>query len=215
MQRHGSSWNGPGATTAKPCGGWRSWRGCPRTPPSSSPSSSSSNRGICRWNRPWRKPAPPDPRWCGRRRGVTLAETQVEQARAPYAAPVERVRAEIQLERARVQYEQALTAVSAQVRREWLALKDAEHEVGAARRREELARSRAEINRARYDAGTLPLLELLQSEAAYAQARLDAAGAVWDYNLAKARFLRTLGRPELPPLPPEIAEYIDGWDENR
>lgn len=149
------------------------------------------------------------------RRGVTLAETQVEQARAPYAAPVERVRAEIQLERARVQYEQALTAVSAQVRREWLALKDAEHEVGAARRREELARSRAEINRARYDAGTLPLLELLQSEAAYAQARLDAAGAVWDYNLAKARFLRTLGRPELPPLPPEIAEYIDGWDENR
>jgi len=42
---------------------------------------------------------------------------------------------------------------------------------------------------------------------------LDAAQAVWDYNLAKARFLRTLGRPELPPLPDPIREYIDSWEE--
>ena len=147
------------------------------------------------------------------RRAVEQARRQLEQARAPYAAPVERVQAEIQLERAQVQYEQAAADVAAQVRREWFALKDAEHQVATARRREELARSRAKINRSRYDAGLLALMELLQSEASYAQARLDAAGAVWDYNLAKARFLRTLGRPELPPLPPSVAEYIAGWDE--
>lgn len=147
------------------------------------------------------------------RRAVSQAEAQLEQANAPYAAPVERVRAEMQLERALVQYEQALASAAAQVRQEWFALKDAEHDVEAKRRGEELARSRAEISRARYDAGALPLLDLLQSEATYAQARLDAAGAVWDYNLTKARFLRTLGRSQLPPLPPTVAEYIDSWDE--
>ena len=147
------------------------------------------------------------------RRVVEQAENQLAQANAPYAAPIERVRAELQLERALVQYEQAAANVASQVRQEWFALKDAERDVDTARRREELALSRAEINRARYEAGAVALLDLLQSEAAYAQARLDAAGAVWDYNLAKARFLRTLGRSELPPLPQSVAEYIDSWDE--
>jgi len=148
-------------------------------------------------------------------RAVARAESALAQASSPHAAPVERVRAELQLERARVQYEQAVAAVTAQVRQEWFALMDAQRNVETTRRQEELALGRAEIARVRYEAGTISLLELLQAESAYAQARLNAAAAVWDYNLAKARFLRTLGRTELPPLPESIAAYIAGWDEAR
>ncbi len=57
------------------------------------------------------------------RRVVEQAENQLAQANAPYAAPIERVRAELQLERALVQYEQAAANVASQVRQEWFALK--------------------------------------------------------------------------------------------
>lgn len=151
---------------------------------------------------------------------VTRAQRAVEQARQQlhnadtlYAAPVDVLRAEYNLKRAEIQHEQARAQVAQQVRHEWHQLQDAERRVQLARRQEELAQSRSEISRARYEAGLISLLELLRDEAAYAQARLDAAGAVWDYNLAKARFLRTLGRPELPPLPEPIREFIDSWEE--
>lgn len=149
------------------------------------------------------------------RRTLARAESALAQASSPYAAPVERVRAELQLERARVQYEQAVATVSAQVRQEWFSLVDAQRNVATTRRQEELALGRAEIARVRYEAGAIALLDWLQAESSYAQARLNAAAAVWDYNLAKARFLRTLGRTELPPLPDSIAEYIASWDEGR
>jgi len=146
-------------------------------------------------------------------RAVEQAREQVAQAQSPYAAPVELQRAQFNLERAHLQLEQARAQVRQQVRQEWFQLLDAEQQVAVTRRQEELARTRVEISRARYEAGFIALLELLRHEAEYAQARLDAAGAVWDYNLAKARFLRTLGRSELPPLPPAIADYLDSWEE--
>lgn len=146
-------------------------------------------------------------------RAVEQARRDVAHADTPYAAPVELVRARLNLERAEIQYEQARTQVIQQVRQEWYGLQDAQRKVEMSRRQEELTRTRAEISRARYEAGLISLLDLLKDEASYAQARLDAAGAVWDYNLAKARFLRTLGRPELPPLPEEIAAYMAGWED--
>ncbi|HEY8416809.1 MAG TPA: TolC family protein [Limnochordales bacterium] len=146
-------------------------------------------------------------------RAVEQAREQVAQADNPYAAPVELRRAQFNLERAEIQLEQARTQVRQQVRQEWFQLLDAEQQVAMTGRQEELARTRVEISRARYEAGLISLLELLRHEAEYAQARLNAAGAVWDYNLAKARFLRTLGRSELPPLPFAIEEYINSWEE--
>lgn len=146
-------------------------------------------------------------------RAIEKARLQVAHADTPYTAPVELEKARLNLRRAEVQHEQARLQVMTQVRTEWAQLMDAERQVEMTRRKEELARSRAEISRARYDAGLISLLDLLRDEAEYAQARLNAAGAVWDYNLRQARFLRTLGRPELPPLPEPIADYMAGWEE--
>lgn len=115
------------------------------------------------------------------------------------------------LARAEIQLEQTNSQIAAQVRTEWFALMDLQRNVGVADRQEQLALTRVEISRTQHDAGTIALLELLGHEEAYAKARQDAVAAIWNYNLARARFLRTLGRTELPPLPAPIAEYMESW----
>lgn len=146
------------------------------------------------------------------KRDVEQARLQVQQADTPYVAPVELHQAEMGLRRAEIRLEQAINQIETQVRTEWFALLDLRRNVDVAARQEQLALTRVEISRTRYDAGTIALLELLGHEEAYAQGRQDAVSAVWDYNLARARFLRTLGRSELPPLPETIAQYMESWD---
>lgn len=145
-------------------------------------------------------------------RDVEQARTQVQQADTPYAAPIELRRAEMALQRAEIQLNQSLNQISAQVRAEWHSLADLQRNVDVAARRDDLALTRVQISRTRYDAGTIALLQLLQDEEAYAKARQDAVAAIWSYNLARARFLRTLGRTELPPLPAPIADYMETWN---
>lgn len=146
-------------------------------------------------------------------RAVQQARSKIEQAEATFAAPVDRRRAEMEWMRAEIRLDQALQDVEMEVRTAWHGLADLERGADTAARREELALGRVEISRARYAAGTVSMLQLLQDEEAYAKARQDAAAAVWNYNLARARFLRTLGRPELPPLPEAVATYIESWQQ--
>ncbi len=154
-----------------------------------------------------------------RRSEIQKAERALEQARAQvahadnvYTAPVALRQAQMAERRAEIQLEQARLQVIDAIRTEWYSLQDAEYNVPAAQQKEEIAQARLAITQAKFDAGMVSLLDLLRDQASAAQAKLDAAAAVWDYNLAKARFLRSLGRPELPTLPAEIADYMAGWD---
>lgn len=147
-------------------------------------------------------------------RNVAQARVQVEQADTPYAAPIELRRGEIALQRAEIQLEQTVEQIAAEVRAEWHGLTDLQQAVETAARREELALGKVQISRTRYEAGTIALLELLRDEEAYATARQDAVAAIWNYNSGKARFLRTLGRTELPPLPAVIADYMGSWQRD-
>lgn len=144
-------------------------------------------------------------------RAVGQADTAVRQAAAPYAAPVELDRAEMNLARAKIQLEETIRQIEDEVRNEWFALVDLSRNVEVTARKERLAHNKVEISRTRYEGGAIALLQLLQDEETYARARQDAVGAMWDYNLARARFWRTLGRSQLPPLPPAVADYIESW----
>lgn len=144
-------------------------------------------------------------------RGLEAAERNLELAQSTFAPPVELTRAEIARKRAEIRLLQAIAAVRADVRQSYHELTSAATDVALKERSLDLALRRLEIARARYDAGTIPLLDLVGAEAAHMQAGLDATGAVWDYNLAAARFLRKIGRIQLPPLPPSIEEFMSGW----
>lgn len=145
-------------------------------------------------------------------RNLAQARLRVAQADNAYTAPVVLRQAQMAARRAEIQLEQARLQVIDSVRQGWWALKDAEKNVEAARKREAIAAEALAISQVRFDAGMISLIDLLRDQAAALQAKLDATAAVWDYNLAKARFLRALGRPELPPLPDAVAAYIESWN---
>lgn len=145
-------------------------------------------------------------------RNLEQAMLRVAQSDNAYTAPVALRQAQMAARRAEIQLAETQVQVTDSIRQEWHGLKDAEYNVGAARRREQLALDNLAITQARFDAGMISLIDLLRDQASALEAQLGAAGAVWDYNLAKARFLRSLGRQELPPLPQKIADYISTWD---
>lgn len=144
-----------------------------------------------------------------------LAQRKIDLAQAdnPYTAPVTLRKAEMEVRRAEIALEEAKVTAIDQIRQQWYALKDQEYNVISTRQREQLALDSLAICEARFDAGMMSLIDLLRDQASALEAQLNATATVWDYNLAKARFLRAIGRTELPPLPREIADFIASWDE--
>lgn len=147
------------------------------------------------------------------RRSVESAQRRLELAEATYAPPVEMMRLEMELERAKIGLARAEATVVRDIRQSYRALINAATRVALSERAEELAQRQLEITQVRYDAGLIPLSELVAAERGAAQAALDVAGAVWDYNSARIAFLKKIGRIELPPLPGEIEEFMSQWGD--
>lgn len=145
-------------------------------------------------------------------RAVRSAEEQVKAADDPHTPPVELTRARLALDRARLQLELQQAAIREDVRQHALALWSAQQKVEAAQRARDLAASRLAIAQARYDAGRISLLELLKAQADDASARLDAVGAVWEHEAARARWLRATGDAPLPTIPEAVATLLKRWD---
>ena len=128
------------------------------------------------------------------RRSVESAQRRLELAEATYAPPVEIMRLEMELERAQIGLARAEATVIRDIRQSYRALINAATNVSLSERAEELAKRQLEITQVRYDAGLIPLSELVAAERAASQAALDVAGAVWDYNSARIAFLKKIGR---------------------
>lgn len=146
---------------------------------------------------------------------VRFAREQVQASDNPYTPPVELQRAKLALRRAELQLQQTREQVAAEVRSQWLQLAAARQRVEATRRARELAASRLAIARVRYEAGQIALLDLLKAQADDASARLEAVAALWDYNLQKARWLRTIARAPVPEWPAELEQWIATWQDGR
>lgn len=146
-------------------------------------------------------------------RQLEAAERDLELLRVTSASPAELTRAEASLKRAEIALAQAVARVEDDVRSGYSALRRAEENVSFTERERRLAEQRLAIALMRHEAGLISLADLVSAETAWMQANLSAAGAVWDYALEKARFLRRIGRMELPPLPVEIEEFIASWKD--
>lgn len=146
---------------------------------------------------------------------VRMAQELVQASDNPYTPPVELRRAILALRRAELQLQQTREKVAAEVRSQWVRLAAARQKVEATQRARELAASRLAIFQARYEAGQIAFLDLLEAQADDASAQLEAVGAVWDYNLQKARWLRTIARAPLPELPAELEKWVATWQGDR
>lgn len=124
---------------------------------------------------------------------LRAAERRLELARLSDFPAVDVRRAEMEVERAAIRLAEAEAAIRREVRLAYDALLAAAHNVSLEEQALALALQRLDIARTRHDAGTLPLVELFAEEGRAMEARLNAASALWDYNLKKARFLRLTG----------------------
>lgn len=146
-------------------------------------------------------------------RALEAAEEKLSLAKSTFAPPAELRRNELEIERARINLQKAEASVSKDVKASFDLLMSAATKVELNERALQLAERRLEIAKARYDAGIIPLVDLVAAETEAQRARLDAAAAIWDYNLEEARFLRKIGRTQLPPLPEAIEVFIAGWTD--
>jgi len=121
------------------------------------------------------------------------AERRLESERLSGSPPVALLRAEIEVERAGIRLAEAQARARQEVRQSYDALKTAAGEVSLKEKALSLELLRLEVARARYAAGTIALSELHAAETRAVEARVDAAMALWEYNLQKARFLRLTG----------------------
>lgn len=127
------------------------------------------------------------------RAALQAAERRLELARLSGAAPVAIRRAEIDVERARIRLADTEARIRQDVRQGYDALVSAAREVALKEEALALAERRLEIAKTRYDAGAASLIDLSAAESRAMEARLDAASALWEYNLRHARFLRLIG----------------------
>ena len=123
---------------------------------------------------------------------LEAAERRLELARLSDSPPVEIRRAEIEVERAKIRLDETVARIRQEVRQSYAALMGTTRDVTLKEKALSLRLKRLEIARTRYDAGATSLVDLFAAENRAMEARLDAASALWDYNLKKSRFLRLI-----------------------
>ena len=126
------------------------------------------------------------------RLALQSAQQRLELARLSDAPPVEIRRAEIEVQQAAIRLEEAEARIRQALRDSRDALLAAASERTLREKELALALQRFEVANARYKAGDLSLMDLFAAEDRVMEARLDAATALWDYNVKKARFLRLI-----------------------
>lgn len=126
-------------------------------------------------------------------RNVRAAQADLKAADNDYTPRQETEKARLALQKAQLQEISARQKAENEVRQAFLQLHQAAHKVAQTQRALVRAQSAEKIERARQESGMGSLLDVLAAEGALAQAQLDAAGAVWDYNLARAQFWQALG----------------------
>lgn len=102
--------------------------------------------------------------------------------------------AEIAAREAAAKLAEETAKIEVEVRTAYLDMLDAESKVDVSRRSAELAGKNLELAEARYRAGAGTSYDVLNAQVTLAEAEVQAVKALYDYELAKARFELSLGR---------------------
>lgn len=124
---------------------------------------------------------------------VATAKQSVLLADNEYTPRVELERAEIQLSQAELALAQAYQQVRGEVLEAVMRLEEAGIRSELAASRLELAASNLTLAELRYHNGLNTLLDVLEAEAELAEAEVEAVTAAYDYNVARAQYLSSIG----------------------
>lgn len=110
-----------------------------------------------------------------------------------YTPPLEREKAKINVALAEVELADTKESVILEVRQRFSELLAAQENVPIAEKNVTVARETLNIQRARFEAGVITLLDLLDAQSSLYEAESNYLQAIFAYNIARAKFFNALG----------------------
>lgn len=126
---------------------------------------------------------------------VELRRKQVEVYDNPYTPQITLQRARLALEQAQVQLAEQTIDIVLEVRQNYQSLREAEARVPIQRNNLNRALESLRISEARYEAGVITFIDLIDAQRNAFQAETQLIQAIFDYNTALARFFQSAGYP--------------------
>lgn len=127
--------------------------------------------------------------------GVDAAAKQVELFENDYTPELALNIAKIALQKAENGLEQIRRGIQLEIRQAYLALEDAARRIPAHAKSVEEAEENLRVATSMYEVDMAPLVQVMGAQAALSSARTDYVHAIFDYNLARARYDRAVARP--------------------
>ncbi|HHV61658.1 MAG TPA: TolC family protein [Firmicutes bacterium] len=127
------------------------------------------------------------------RDAVELARKEVEVNNNDFTPPLVLAKSKIGLSRAEAELEDARANVLLEIKQDYEAMKDAERRIALQEKAFAQAQESLRIAKARYDAGVITSMDLFDAQRALYQADTARLQAVFDYNVALAKFYKSLG----------------------
>lgn len=126
--------------------------------------------------------------------GIDAAAKQVELSRNDYTPIFVLKMAENALAQAQNQLIQLKQGIELEIRQAYLNLIDAEKRIEAYATSAEEAEENLRVARRLYEVNMAPFVQIMGAQVALAQAKSDHVHAIFDYNLARARYDRAVAR---------------------
>ncbi|HHV61268.1 MAG TPA: TolC family protein [Firmicutes bacterium] len=124
---------------------------------------------------------------------VALKKKEVEVYNNDFTPPLVLEKSQIGLDAAQEELEDTKANIILEVRQNFENLKDAERQVPLQEKALAKVKESLRIAKARYDAGVITAMELADAQRAVYQAETDYLQAMFDYNVARAKFYKSLG----------------------
>ncbi|MBC7189776.1 TolC family protein [Candidatus Aerophobetes bacterium] len=123
---------------------------------------------------------------------LELAKIKWELSQNDYTPELEKENAKINLENTRVNLEEVKRQIVQEIHRLFRGLEEKEENIKITEKTEKLKQEIYDIAQKQYEAGLISATELLDAQINLTQAQLDRIGALFEYNLAKAEFIKAL-----------------------
>lgn len=127
--------------------------------------------------------------------GVEAATKQVELFDNDYTPELALELAKVAMQKAQNGLEQARRGIQLEIRQAYLALQDAARRIPAQAKSVEEAEENLRVATSMYEVDMAPLVQVMGAQAALSSARTEYIHAIFDYNLARARYDRAVARP--------------------
>jgi outer membrane protein len=124
---------------------------------------------------------------------IEIADMNVQLADNSFTPRLTYERAKLAAEDARIKLKEQQDKIALAVRQAYVSLKQAEAKVELAESKVDEARENLRITQLLFEADMATNVEVLSAQNQYTQSQIDSVQAIYDYNMTRSQFKRTIG----------------------